>query len=139
MKVHLRFLVIAVMLPAIYSISASADDAKGWFEGDCTGATFQISKFAGASPGQYLVLRFDGASHLAIQLFEGEGWLKVQGKRCLSADQCEAASEAKIWLNPTKGAKRISGKYTVDFSGQHLEGQFLVKYRRHKGPAYICE
>jgi hypothetical protein len=138
MTVHLRFLVIGFMLPAIYSISAAADDAKGWFEGDCTGATFQIAKFAGASPGQYLDLRFN-SSHLAIELFEGEGWLPVQGKRCLTGDKCEAATEAKIWLNPTKGTKRISGKYTVDFSGEHLEGQFLVKYRRHKGPAYICE
>jgi hypothetical protein len=138
MTTHLRFLLIACMLQATHSIS-SADDAKGWFEGDCTGAEFQIRKFAGASPGQYLALRFNGASHLAIQLFEGEGWLPVQGKRCLSADNCEAATEAKIWLNPTKGTKHMSGKYTADFSGQHLGGQFVLKYRRHKGPAYICE
>jgi hypothetical protein len=138
MRVSVRFLLIACVLQATYSISAP-DDAKGWFEGDCNGATFQIAKFTGASPSQYLVLRFDGASHLAIQLFEGEGWLKVQGKRCLSADSCEAATEAKIWLKPTKGPKRISGKYTVNFSGEHLEGSFMVKYRQHQGPPYICE
>lgn len=127
------------MLQAGHSISAAADDAKGWFEGDCGGATFNIAKFAGASPGQYLVLRFSSGSHLPIPLFEGAGWLPVQGKRCLGADRCEAGAGAKIWLNQTKGTKRISGKYTVDFGGQHLEGPFVVKYRRHKGPPYICE
>jgi hypothetical protein len=133
----LRFLLIACMLQAGHSISLAADDAKGWFEEDCSGTTFQIATFAGASQGEYLVLRLS-SSHLAAPLFEGAGWLDVQAKRCLGADKCEATAQAKIWLNQTKGTKRISGKYAIDLSGEHLEGQFTVKYRRRNPPA-ICE
>jgi len=139
MTVHLRFLLIACVLQAGHPISAAADNAKGWFEGDCSGSTFRIAKFAGAAPGQYLVLRLNSGSQLPTPLFEGAGWLDVQGKRCLGVDSCEAATQAKIWLNETKGSiKRISGRYTIDFGGQHLEGQFRVKYRR-KNPPAICE
>ncbi|MFZ0417892.1 MAG: hypothetical protein WAM04_07290 [Candidatus Sulfotelmatobacter sp.] len=138
MTVHIRFLLIACVLQASHSISA-ADNAKGWFEGDCSGSTFRIAKLAGASPGEYLVLRLNSGSPLPTPLFEGAGWLDVQGKRCLGADKCEAGTQAKIWLNEMKGrTKRISGRYTIDFSGQHLEGQFRVKYRR-RNPPDICE
>ncbi|HTA48145.1 MAG TPA: hypothetical protein VK930_01730 [Verrucomicrobiae bacterium] len=136
MRVHLRFLLIALMLHASHSFMA-ADDAKGWFEGDCGGTTFQIEKFASASPVQNLVLRL--TSQLAAPLFEGAGWLDVQAKRCSGVGKCEDATQAKIWLNETKGrSKRISGKYTVDFGSQHFEGRFRVKYRR-KNPPAICE
>jgi hypothetical protein len=54
MRVHLKFLLTALMLQAGHSISA-ADDARGWFEEDCSGTTFQLAKFATATPGQYLV------------------------------------------------------------------------------------
>jgi hypothetical protein len=124
------------MLQATRPISA-ADDATGWFEGDCSGTTFHIA-FAGASPGEYLALRLNSGTPLAAPLFEGAGWLDVQGNRCLGADKCEAATRAKIWLNQTKGTKRIFGKYSVNFGGEHLEGQFRVKYRRRNPPA-ICE
>jgi hypothetical protein len=137
MRVHLRFLLTALMLQASHSISAG-DDAKGWFEGDCGGTTFHITKFGGAPSGQELILRLSSGSPLPTPLFEGAGWLDVQGKRCIGSDKCEAGTQAKIWLNQTKGTKRISGKYTVNFSGQHLEGQFRVKYRQKKPPA-MCE
>jgi hypothetical protein len=137
MTVPLRILLIATMLQGSHSISAAAD-AKGWFEEDCSGATFQIAKFAGASPGQYLVLRLASGSPLAASLFEGAGWLDVEGKRCSGVGKCEAGTQAKIWLSKTKGSKRISGKYTVNFDGRSLEGQFRVKYRR-KNPPAICE
>jgi hypothetical protein len=140
MAVHLKFLLIACMLQAGHSISAAADDTQGWFEEDCSGATFHLDKFAGASPGQYLILRLNSGSHLPTPLFEGAGWLEVHGKRCFDVDRCEAATQATIWLNQTKGStKRISGRYTVNFSGQHLEGRFVLKHRRHKGSPFICE
>jgi hypothetical protein len=60
-----------------------------------------------------------------------ELWEHVHSERCSSAAKCEAATHARIWLD--KGNvkfKRVSGKYDVDFGGQHLEGTFLVKYRK---------
>ncbi|MFZ0951307.1 MAG: hypothetical protein WAN17_03510 [Candidatus Sulfotelmatobacter sp.] len=50
MRVHLKFLLIALMLQAGHSVSA-ADDAEGWFEEDCSGTTFHVTKFGGASSG----------------------------------------------------------------------------------------
>jgi hypothetical protein len=138
MRIRLRFLLIACVLQASHSISAAAD-SKGWFEEDCSGTTFQIAKFAGASPGQYLVLRLSSGTLLATSLFEGAGWLNVEGKRCSGVDKCEDATQAKIWLSETKGStKRVLGKYAAEFGGQHVEGQFRVKYRR-KNPPAICE
>jgi hypothetical protein len=55
MRVRLRFLLIALLLQAGHSIASADDDAKGWFEEDCSGTTFQLAKFATATPGQYLV------------------------------------------------------------------------------------
>jgi hypothetical protein len=141
MTVHLsyRFLLIALMIQASHSISAAADDAKGWFEEDCSGTTFKIAKVVGASPAQYLVFRLSSGTPLAARLFEGAGWLNVAGKRCSGVGKCEDDTQAKIWLNETKGnAKRILGKYAAELGGQHLEGQFRVKYRR-KNPPAICE
>ena len=59
--------------------------------------------------------------------------------RCSVDGKCEDATNAKIWLNKGQGKiKRISGRYTVDFGGQHIEGQFVVNYRKHQNPL-ICE
>jgi hypothetical protein len=33
-----------------------------------------------------------------------------------------------------RSMRKVSGKYAVDFDGQHLEGQFVVKYRKHNPP-----
>ena len=41
-------------------------------------------------------------------------------------------TNAKIWLNRTKELKHISGRYSVHFGRQHLEGQFVVKCRRRR-------
>jgi hypothetical protein len=139
MTVHLRFLLIACTLQAAQSISVAADGVKGWFEEDCSGAAIHLDKFKGAPQGQYLVLRFNSGSPLPIYLFEGAGWLDVHGKRCSGLGKCEDATQAKIWLNETKGStKRILGKYVAEFGDQHLEGQFRVKPRR-KNPPAICE
>jgi hypothetical protein len=139
MRVHISLLLLVCMLLAGHSIAVAADSAKGWFEEDCSGTTFQITKFATASPSQYLVLRLSSGTPLATSLFEGAGWLNVQGKRCSGVGKCEDAAQAKIWLNETKGStKRVSGKYEAEFSGEHLEGRFRVKYRR-KNPPAICE
>ena len=57
----------------------------------------------------------------------------MHAERCLSARKCEAATHARIWLDKgDPNDKRVSGKYAVEFGGQHLEGRFLFKYRKDK-------
>jgi hypothetical protein len=36
-----------------------------------------------------------------------------------------------------RSTRKVSGKYAVAFNGQHVEGQFVVKYREHIPPV-IC-
>jgi len=40
------------------------------------------------------------------------------------------------WIKGTQKTNVFSGKYDVHFGVQHLEGQFLVKYRKQ---IWICE
>jgi hypothetical protein len=116
-----------------------AGDARGWFQEDCSGAALHITKFAGNVAGEELVLRWSSGSPLPFQLLEGYGWVDVNGKLCSWDGKCQEASTAKVSLqNRTGSAKRISGKYAIDFAGQHLAGEFVVKFRRQKHVA-ICE
>ena len=139
MTFHLRLLLIALMIQASPSASAAAD-AKGWVEEDCMGSTFHLTEINGVSINQEINLRLNCGTRIDLALCTTEpGPWVVQAKRCSGDGKCEEATEAKIWLNKGKGKiKRVSGRYTVDFSGQHLEGQFVVKYRKNKKP-YICE
>ena len=55
---------------------------------------------------------------------------------CLSAGKGETATSARIWLDKYEpGDKRTSGKYGVNFGGEHLEGTFHLKYRKQ---VWIC-
>jgi hypothetical protein len=66
-----------------------------------------------------------------------EVWEDVYAERCSSAGKCEPAKHARIWLDEGDAKdKRVSGKYDVDVGGQHLDGTFLVKYRKQD---WICE
>jgi hypothetical protein len=139
MTVHLRFFLIALMVQAIQSASFAAD-AKGWVEEYCMGSIFHLTKIDEISVSQEIILRLDCGSHipLALCMTEADPW-DVQGKRCSGDGKCGEATQAKVWLNKGNGRiRRISGRYTVDFSGRHLEGQFMVNYRKHKKP-FICE
>jgi hypothetical protein len=139
MTVQLRFFLIALMVQAIPSASF-AGDAKGWIEEDCFGSIFHLTKIDGISISREIILRLNCGSGipLALCMTEADPY-EVQGKRCSGDSKCEEATKAKVWLNEGNGrTKRISGRYTVDFSGQHLEGQFMVNHRKHKKPL-ICE
>jgi hypothetical protein len=140
MTLYLRFVVVALTVQ-ICSPILFASDASGWVEEDCSGATFHIRENTHASAGQELVfrLRLDGIQLGAYWGVLGEQGLDVQGKRCSGIDSCEEGVQAKIWLHQMKRRlKKVSGKYAVDFDGQHLEGQFVVKYRKHNPPVE-CE
>jgi hypothetical protein len=102
-------------------------------------ASFYLSKVDGLSSEQQLILNM---RHYALSWWNyrpQEVWEDVYAERCLSAGKCQSATHARIWLS--KGGsrdKRVSGKYEVDFGGQHLSEKFLVKYRKERA-AYICE
>jgi hypothetical protein len=116
----------------------AASNASGRFSPHCDGASFYLSQVDGLSGAQKLILNM---SHYALSWWiyrPQEVWEDVHAARCTSAGQCEAATHARIWLDKGKpDDKRVSGKYEVDFGGQHLEGKFLVKYRKDK--TWRCE
>src|SRR5438552_9797306 len=135
---HLLLLSFAALLLQVSpSMSLAAHNASGLFSPLCDGALFYLSKVDGLPPGQKLNLRM---YHHALPWWNyrpQEVWEDVYAERCLSPGKCETATHARIWLD--KGDpkdKRVSGKYEVDFGGQHLEGKFLVKYRKQDS---ICE
>ena len=140
MRFHLSVILIALISCTAPSL-LFATGSKGWVEEDCSGATFHIIK-ANASAGQELVLRLHTAGvplGAYLQGIQGDDWLVAQGKRCSNVGKCEEASLTKIRLNVMKGSmKHVSGGYALDFGGQHLEGQFVVKYQKHNPPP-ICE
>ncbi len=133
MKVHIRFLLIALTFQVGHSIS-SAQQAKGWFEEDCRGASFHIGRIAGLSGDQEPSLWMERKFPLSGYL---EGWWPALV--CFGPGKCDDGIQAKIWFKEEKKSlKRLFGKYTVDFGGQHLEGSFRAKYRNNKDPG-ICE
>jgi hypothetical protein len=141
MTQYTRFVVVALIVQ-ISSPILLASGASGWVEEDCSGATFHIRENTHASAGRELVFRLrtdDVPLGAYLQGVLGDEGLNVQGKRCLGIDSCEEGVQAKIWLHQMKRRlKKVSGKYAVDFDGQHLEGQFVVKYRKHNPPVR-CE
>jgi hypothetical protein len=139
MTVHLRLFLIALMVQASLSVALAAD-ATGWVEEDCTSSTFHLTKIDGISIPWEIILRLKCGSYIPLALcLTGTDWWEVQGMRCSADGKCEDATKARIWLDKEKGKiKHVSGKYVGDFNGQHLEGQFVVNYRKHKQPL-ICE
>jgi hypothetical protein len=60
----------------------------------------------------------------------------LSAERCVSAGKCEAATHARIWLDKVgPNDKTVSGKYDVEFGGEHLKGTFALKYRTQD---WIC-
>jgi hypothetical protein len=134
----LLVLVFLALLLQIYPLTLlAANSASGWFSPHCDGASFFLIKVDGLPAGQKLNITM---RHYALPWCNSRPqalWEDVYAERCSSAAKCEAATHARIWLDTGKVKdKRISGKYDVDFGGQHLEGTFHVKYRKQD---WICE
>jgi|HubBroStandDraft_4_1064222.scaffolds.fasta_scaffold24795_2 hypothetical protein len=134
-----KFATIVLMLVAAFS-SALAQDAKGWFEENCDGATFHFTKIAGRRNDQRLEFFFrTGFIHFNLYP-TGPEWHDVYGKPCPATGKCEdvvTAANAKMQFQEHKG-RIVSGKYTIDLPGGHLEGQFRVKERSLKHPSRLC-
>ena len=129
---------VAIVLGSCPSTLLAAKDASGSFSPHCDGASFFLSKVDGLPSEQNLILNM---RHYALSWWSyrpQEVWEDVYAERC-SAGKCQNATHARIWLskgNPSD--RRVSGKYEVDFGGQHFLGTFFAKYRKEKA-SYICE
>jgi hypothetical protein len=137
-KAHLRVALIALMLRAC-PLTLFAADANGWYEQDCEFTTFHITKVDSSPAGHVLVLVLRAPLN-SLRYLTGNDWYDVLGKQCSGVGNCEYPTHSKIRLiKATGGGRRVLGSYSVDFfNGNHLEGQFVVKYREPK-TMLICE
>jgi hypothetical protein len=87
-----------------------------------TSAAPHVTGVDGTTGGQQLVLRLSTRGIPVVSYLTGADWFDVHGERCSVDGKCEECTHARVWLNNGKGRiKRVSGKYEVDSSGQHLE------------------
>jgi hypothetical protein len=128
---------VAVLLQACPLTLLAAKAASGRFSPHCDGASFYLSKIDGLPSEQKINLNL--RQHFSWWNYRPqEVWEDVYAERCTPLGKCEAASHARIWLDKAGPKdKRVSGKYELDLGGQHLEGNFLLKYRNDK--AWLCE
>jgi hypothetical protein len=113
---------------------ALAQDAKGWFEEFCNGATFHLTKFAGQSGSQEIALWFE--TKIPFHLYPaGPDWVEVQV--CATGQICDQSAKAKLQFQERR-KHLLSGKYVVDSNGEHREGQFVIKQQQHKEPQHLC-
>jgi len=125
--------------------AATAQDATGHFEVYCDGVGFFLAKVDGAPAPRRLLLflytGFPGIPHVP----KGD-WKDVYVYRngCAADGKCEVLARGKVQLDVDitpdgKRRRRVSGKYEIELSGQHLRGQFAAEQRFYKHPPRICE
>jgi hypothetical protein len=113
--------------------SAGSQDATGWFEQYCDGASLHLEKFAGKAEAPGLVFWF--WTRIQFDRIQGADWYDVQ--LCPTEKHCEETAKAKMqFLEQRKHL--VTGRYVVDFNGQHNEGQFTLSERHHKHPVHLC-
>jgi len=138
-KRHKALCFLLTLLFLLHDTTSVASDkvTHGWFEPHCDGASFYLSKVEGLSVKQMLILNL--RQHLPWWDYQpDETWKDVYAEQCSPDQKCKEAAHARLWLdNVGANHKRISGKYEVDFQGKHLEGKFLLKYRKSK-PLWVC-
>ncbi len=139
MPVCRKVIAVAVVLLAGSAIMLAAD-AKGWYDVCCDATEFHFSQLPENAAGKELRVRLSTGTRLPLDAMPDE-WLgahwKVTGRRCDSAGNCEEAIKADFKMERVT-KRHVSGRYLADFNGQHLEGQFTVKYRQ-RHPLCICE
>jgi hypothetical protein len=87
----------------------------------------------GLQSRQELVLIASGGGPIDWRVYTPQQtWRKTVGKRCSGVAKCELATSARIWIeNEDADGKYVSGKYEVAFGEQHLQGQFVAKFKKH--------
>jgi len=137
--VLLQLVFLALVLQSYSSALLAAKVASGRFSPHSDGASFYLSKVDGLAPGQKLIMTI---RHFALPWSSyrpQEIWEDASTEQCSPDGKCESATNARVWLDKGKpNDKHVSGRYDVNFGGQHLEGGFLVKYRKEK-PLWLCE
>jgi hypothetical protein len=132
----------AVLLLVVVANSHSSEDATGRFEVYCDGVGFLLAKVDGApAPGKLLLFLYAGFP--SVPYVAREEWKDVNVYRngCVADGTCEVLTHGRIKLDNeiTPDARRVSGRYEFEFSGQHLRGTFTVERGRYKHPPRICE
>ena len=135
-------LTAVALLVAVFPTASSTHSATGRFEVYCDSFGFFLQKIDGApAPGELFLFLYRGFPGFVDYLPRGEGLdVSVYPKGCSAAAKCDSVATAKLWLDAEHrpGATRISGKYDIDWHGQHLKGQFLARRRQYKKPPRIC-
>jgi len=132
----LRLLIVLFL----WTNTFSATEHRCSFTLDCNGGvTFHMVGIDGLPPTQELVLTSRGGGPTDWRVYLPERiWKQVVGEGCHGIGKCEVATSARIWIEKedAKG-KSVSGRYEVAFGEQHLQGQFVAKFKKHK-PAIEC-
>jgi hypothetical protein len=133
----------AVLLLAVFQTAKSAQNASGHFEVYCDGFGFFLEKVDGAPvPGKVLLFLYTGFPGVQYAYESMQNWSDVIVYRngCIADGGCEILARGKVRLDneATVDARRVSGKYEIEFNGKHLSGQFAAKRRGYKHPPRIC-
>jgi hypothetical protein len=133
--------VVALLLWA-FPTASSTHGATGRFEVYCDSFGFFLENVDGAPAlGGFFVFLYRGFPGFVDYLPGGEELdVSVYPKGCNAAVKCASVATAKVWLDAEHrpGGMRISGKYDIDWHGQHLKGQLLARRRQYKKPPRAC-
>jgi hypothetical protein len=134
-----------VLLLFVFPAEPSTHEASGRFEVYCDSVGFYLGKIDGApAPAEFFLLMYRGFPGF-IDALPGGSWLEVSvyPKDCRADGKCETrkVADGRLWLDAEHdpGGKQISGKYDIDFNGQHATGRFAATRREYKKPPRMCE
>jgi hypothetical protein len=143
---HLRRIGIcfsaAALLLVVFPTASSTQGATGTFEVYCDSFGFFLASIdAAPAPKEFFLFLYRGFPEVGDYLPQGE-WLDVSVylKGCSAAIKRDSVARGKLLLDKVHdpGATRISGKYDIDFKGQHLIGHFRAKRHQYKNAPGIC-
>jgi hypothetical protein len=138
-RVACWWLVLILLFSGAGSLNAS--EKRCSFTPECDGGvTFHLVGVDGLKPKEELVLMSQGGGPVDWRVYLPEkAWKEVVVERCSGPRKCEMATNAKIWIEDEHtNEKSVSGRYEVAFGEQHLQGQFLTTFAKHK-PTIYCE
>jgi hypothetical protein len=136
------YLSAAALLLGVFPTASSTQGATGTFEVYCDSFGLFLANIDGApAPKEFFLFLYRGFPEVGDYLPEGAWFdVSVYPKGCSAAIKCDSVARGKLLLDAVHkpDAIRISGKYDIDFKGQHLTGQFVAKRHEYKNPPRIC-
>ena len=135
------YLSAALLLIGVFPTVTSAQNSTGRFEVYCDSVGFFVAKVDGApAPRRLLLFLYTGFP--GIPYVPKEEWKEVKVYRdgCRADGACEVFAHGNIRLDTElrPEGRRVSGKYEIELSGQHLRGHFSAKRRTYRHPTRIC-